>query len=640
MTTSTDSTKKIKNKGPLRVEAVVPIAIIFALSFAYFRFFFDSNMRQAIEWTGTYVHGAEVNLGSFRTSFLDGTLQMKDLQVTNKTNPKLNLVQIGEIRFAFLWDALLRAKFVVPDAGIEGIQIFSPRKKPGYVKPPEPPSNEPSALAQLEGQVLDQTQKKFSGNVLGDIAALLESGDEKDVLKNIQSQLKAETTIRALQDELKVKEKAWKDRLEKFPRKEEFEELTKRAKALKFDTKDPKQFAADLKEVGKITKEADAKIDEIKNTSSALKSDIDKFNNEFRQLDDLVKQDIKDIEARLNIPDLDMKDLSQSLFGGMFAQNLVSVRKYMELGRKYMPPKKDPTAKAEQELIPPPRGKGKNIPFPITTSYPLFWLKKATISSEPTADGLVGKVAGELTHVTTSPSAIGQPATLQVAGDFPKVEVFGASLKLVVDHVAAPRETLDVTVDRFAVAEKSLIQDDNLALGIRRAGGSSRFNAALTGDAFSVELKTLFQDIEYDTKAKSKAVQEAVTTILAGIPQVTLNGGARGTWSDFDTSLNSNLGQELSSGLKKYVQAKVDEMKRKVREFVDIRVKGEKDKLKGDYDKLKNQFDSQIQSKKAEVDKAKADMKSQSDSRTSGAKDDAKKDLKERGKKLLKGLKF
>lgn len=647
MTTSTDNNtpvqkdKKNKVKGPIRTEAVVPVAVIVVLSFLYFHFLFDSNVRKGIEWTSTYIHGAEVNVGAFKSNFIGGSFSLTDLQVTDKEQPTRNLIQIGEIKFGFLWDALLRAKFVVNDAAITKIQIFSPRKKPGYVKPPEPPtkSSGPSEIEKIEKNVLTQAQKDNAQNALGNLASLLGGTDEKDVLKNIQGSLQAEKRINDLQAQLKEKEKAWKERIEKLPRKEEFEDLVKRSKALKFDTKDPKQFADDLKEASKIVKEADAKVDFLKASSKELKTDLDKYKTEFNQLDDIIKKDIQDLESRLKIPNLDLGDFSKSIFMKLVAQKLGSLQKYMEVARKYMPPPKDPNAPKEKELIPPQRGKGKNYRFPITTGYPLFWLKRAAISSEPTDAGFSGKISGELTNVSSDPAFIKKPAILDVKGDFPHSSVYGAALKLTIDHISEPKETLEISVSSFPFNGQSFVNDSNLTLGVKSSTGSSQFNAQLQNQTLNVSMNNQFQKIDYDLQAKSKGVQEAVQTILAGIPVITLNANATGSWDQLNLHINSNLGSELSAGLKKFVQAKVDAMKKQVKEFVDNKIKGQREKLDGEFNKIKGQTDKVLADKQSEVDKAKNEVKSGTDKKASSS-NKLKDDLKEKGKKLLKGFKF
>lgn len=637
--TDKQSKKPIKPKGPIRTEAVIPITVLVIGTFLYTSFLFDSHLRKAIEWTGTYVHGAEVNVNQITTSFLGGSFVLSGLQITDKENPINNALEINEIRFGFLWNALLRLKFVVHDAGIDGIQLSSPRKSKGWVKPPEPPSTEPSAMAKLEQNVLQQTQSDFKNNALGDIAALLEGTDEKEILQKIQGELKAEKRIKELEQELKDKQALWKERLDKLPNKKEFDELVARAKAIKLDTKNPKQFAADLKEVSKIAKEADAKVDALDSAGSGLKKDIEKFTTEFKELDDMVKQDIKDIEARMKIPDLDVADFSKNIFGKMFSDKLTQLQKYMEVGRKYMPPPKDKST-PKDELIPPARGAGKNFHYPVIYGYPLFWLQKATISSKSTEHGFSGDLAGQLTNVTTDPQLINKPAVLNLAGHFPKSQIYDVKLEVIADHIDKPKDTLALTVGKFQLVNHNLVSSNDLSLGLVKANGNSSFNAELQDQNLAVALKNNFTELDYDLTAKSKVAKEAISSILAGIPAITLNASASGYWDKLDISMNSNLGSELSRGLKRFVQAKVDAIKAKIKDQIEGRISGERKKLNDKLNEVKGGVDKVISEKKDEVNKASKDLKSQTSNKADASKGAAKEELKEKGKKFLKGLKF
>lgn len=635
---STSAQKPVKAKGPIRFEAVVPITVIVLLIVLYTKFFFDGNLRSGIEWVGTYVHGAEVNVGSVNTSFLGGSFTLRNLQVTDKTNPTRNLISLGEIRFKFNWDALLRLKFVVDDAGIETIQLYSPRKSPGWVKPPEPPSQskEPSAIDELESHILAQTEEKFSNNILGDLAKVLGGQDEKEVLKQIQGQLKAEQFIKDLSAALKDKEKEWKERLSKLPKKEEFETLRKRAEALKFDTKNPSQFAKDLKEAKAIVKEADDKIDELKNTGNGITTDVDNFNKQIREIDDLIKKDIDDIENRLKIGKIDYADFSKDLFGRMFSQHLVTVGKYAAVAKQYMPPKKDPSER-ERKIVPRARGKGENIRYPKEGGYPLFWLRKATISSKATPEGFSGNIEGQLTDVSTDPTIVKNPMLLTAKGEFPKQDIYGVRLLVTVDHrTNNPKEQVDLQVDSFPLENLVLSDSSDAKLALTKATGSTDFSASLQNAHLIVESQSRFTNTQYDISARSKVLQEAMNSILPGIPVVTLNARATGSWKKLDLHINSNLGKELAAGMQKFIKAKVDAMKQQIRSTVDARIKGEKEKLNAEYAKIKGEADKILKDKKEELDKAKSQIESQA----KGKQKDSSEDLKQKGKDLLKKLKF
>ena len=114
--------KKNKKKGPLRLEAIIPITIILLLIIGYFTYFFDGHLRRGIEYGATFAHGAEVNVGALHTSFTEPSLTISKIQVTDKSDPTLNIIEIGTIKLKLLWDALLRAKFVIPESSVLGLQ--------------------------------------------------------------------------------------------------------------------------------------------------------------------------------------------------------------------------------------------------------------------------------------------------------------------------------------------------------------------------------------------------------------------------------------------------------------------------------------------------------------------------------------
>ena len=182
---------KTKAKGPFRWEAIAPALIILLIIALYMIFFFDQHLKRVIEIGGTHANGAEVNIDDLKLSFLDLSLKINRIQVTDKEKPTHNLLEIGKIHFNLLGDAILRAKMVVETAEILEIQVDSKRKYAGRVLPKK--QNEgPGLASQAKEAALDEIKSRYNDNVLGDIAELLEGGDAKTQLNN----LKAELTFR------------------------------------------------------------------------------------------------------------------------------------------------------------------------------------------------------------------------------------------------------------------------------------------------------------------------------------------------------------------------------------------------------------------------------------------------------------
>lgn len=640
------NSSKSKAKGPIRTGAVVPLAILVILLGAYFIMFFDGNLRRGIEYIGTHVNGAEVNVGAVHTNFLGASVEIVNVQVTDKNHPERNILQIGRMHFQMLWDALLRAKVVISDASILNIQALTPRARPGYVVPPTPPtvSTGPTLTEKAEKEVLAQTQKKFNGNFLGDLASVLNGGNYQEQLKNLQGNLKSDTKIKELEKDLKDKQAKWEQKIKALPQGSELKQYEARIKALKFDAKKPAEFAKNLQEADKIRKEIGEKVKLIDQTSKEVKGEVDTYNQAFKDLEKTVQEDMRDLQTRLKLPNVDAKEFSQQLFMSMVEKKLGSMAKYLVLARRYMPPKKSAAEKAtdsEARIVPPKRGTGVNFRFPITTGYPLFWLKHAAISSETDQSEFSGNIKGEIKDLTTDQPLLGRPTVFTAQGDFPKQSIHGLKARIVLDHTGdVAKDTASLTVADFPVTGTSLSDSPDVKLAIQEATGASIIEAALVDEAVNVDMKNTFSEIKYDLQAKNNVVKEIIDNVLKGIPLVKMNAVVTGSLNDFDVHISSNLGDDLAKGFQKQLQAKIDEAKAQLNKLINDRIGGEKNKLKEQMDKTLGPVTKQLDERKAEADKAVNQAKGQSDSNQKSAQDQGKKKLEEEGKKLLKKFGF
>ncbi len=631
MTTST-APKTPKAKGPLRTGALVPSLILIGAVAAYFHFFFDSHLRKAIEYFATRVHGAEVNIADINTSFFGASFTLQGLEVTHKEQPALNIVEVGTIRFAMLWDALLRAKVVVEDASILNIQAHTKRKKPGYVLPPPPPQE--SLIGKVQNQVMEQTQKRLHGNFFGDLANVLGGVDPKDQLKNIQGELKSTLKAEALEKELAAKRVEWEKRIKDLPKPQEIKELEARIKGLNLKSKNPAEIAQNLKKAQEILSEAQGKVKKVEQSQKDLSSDISKYNQAVADLQKMAEQDVQDLQKRLQIPSIDPKEFSTQLFLSQIESRLVSLRKYIAIARKYMPPKKtkeQKDAERAEALVPRARREGVNFTYPITTSYPLFWLKKAAISSELTQSEWAGNIKGEITDVTTDPVALGRPLRVHLRGDFPKQQIQGLDFLAIVDHTTEKaRETVKMTVAAFPVTEQLFSDSETVRFGVKEAQGAGLLQATLVDETLAVALNSRFEKTNFLLEAKNKQLKEILTSVLNGIPALTMDAKVTGSWDQFQIDVDSNLGRELSAGFQKQMQAKLGEAKAKLDSFVQDKLLPAKKKVQDQLAGLTGGAGKALDQQKSEMDGA---LKNAEGSAKGGSPMD-------QGKGLLKGFGF
>lgn len=624
----TSEPKKKKAKGPIRYEAIIPVLVISVITFVYFSYYFDHHLKKLIEYVGTQANGAEVNVDGVRTSFIRGAFDLDRLQVTNAEKPSHNALEIGNVHFGFLWDALLRAKFVVEESSINNIQLMSKRKSPGYVLPPSPAK--PSKMEALQAQVINQVKNKYGGNVLGDVIALLEGGDPKEQLEKIRGELKSEARIKAMAAEVNTKKEFWDGKIKELSDTSKLKAIETQIAAVRGEKNFLKQ-AEGVKKLSDLLKDVQKQAKEIEKSSKQLQSEVKTLATYPKEVEKLVKEDVDSLKNRFQIPKIDFKDMAMHLFAGEFADKIAKARKYQALADQYLPEKKN-----KEVVIPPKRSDGKSYQFPVTTGYPLFWLKKAAISSKGTADSYSGNVSGTLTDVTTHPKQIGRPVILDLRGDFPASQIMGVKAVLTADFTRdIGRQSALIQVNSFGVPEKMFVNDKNLKFGFLNANGSSTINASLEGENVTMSWVSALTQPKFLVETKNKIAHEILSKVVNNIPVINLDGRATGTFANLNMDIKSNLGTELSQGFTREIGLKLTEAQNKLTAMVDEKINQPKEQLMAAING-NNKNVSQL----GNLEDLYKNNENKIEAEIAKLKSGGSNDLKSKGKELFKKIKF
>jgi uncharacterized protein (TIGR03545 family) len=522
--------------------------------------------------------------------------------LTNPEMPSRNRVQIGTINFRMLWDALLRGKVVINEASINDVQIDTPRKSPGRVLPVKA-SEDGEGVGE---KVLAQMQEEFSGNVVGDLAAIAAGADPKEQLGAIGENIRSSAYVDELQKSLDGKNQQWQSRMAAMPKGEEFNALQQRLARVKLDNfQDIAQLQASLKELESIRNEFDAKSKSVSETGSALGSETGAFRASFSELDKIVKDDVSALQARMHLPSLDSRTLSRALFGMDILGKLQQARGYMVQARSYMPAKSE----KKQEVVVHKRAKGHDYVYGQPNSYPPFWLRKALISSR--LERGESDLSGEILDLSTDQAMVGRPMTATLKGNFPQQGISGIKAALVIDHrTPVPRESMLMEVGRYAVAGRSLVSSPSVELGFSKADNAAKFSAELSEDNVDVRMNSQFTNVAFETKAQSDVVREMMNSSVAGLSAVNLNAQVSGTWSNLDWQISTNLADALSKGMQRYLQGKMDEARARIEAQVNEKTDAKRKQLYARQGEIESALKSGLSSRQAQIDKVRAEFDS------------------------------
>lgn len=625
--------KKKKKQGPIRFSAVIPLTVFIALVVGFNIYFLDSTIKSVIEYGGTEANGAEVNVGSVNSSFKELRITVSNIQFTNKKKPTHNIFTIGRVQFQLLWDAILRGKFVIDLAEIGDIKVDTKRSKPGRVPPPS------KAKSQAKEKVLKAAQENFDGNVFGDIAAVAGGASTQDTGDAIKEGLESEKKFKELENNINTQKTKLEQSFKDLPSQSELQSLEKRLRDINWNdlgnlAKAPKV----LKEADKLKKDIDRAIKKYQTAEKEFKKTERLLKDSFKEAEASVENDIAAVGQRMKIPTLNPEGIARSLFGEEIFGKVDMLKGYYAKVEKYLPPKKEGPSekdKIKQAQAEKRRG-GKDYKFGTPNSYPLFWMKLAKINSE----NKQGTVAGQIKDVTNDQVALGRLTTMNLEADFPPQQIRGVKAEMVVDHRDKPMATIKGRIDSFPVKDKAISKSKDVTFVLGEANVESILDAKLTPKRAEIKVDNKFSKIKYITKAESKVVDEVLRDVSKRTKYLTLDAKAEGKWDKLAFDIESNLARAIQNSVQGLVQAKIKEMKDKIRRDVQAEIDKQKAQVQAEINKLTGQYQGELNKVQREIDKVKGNLKQQEKDAKKKAKKQKNKAVKDLKKNLLKGLKL
>ena len=334
--------KKQKQIGIIRTGAVVPFVVFIIIVTLFNYFLLDTSLKKSIIYFAEKINRAEVNIASVNTSIKDLSVSIKSIEVTDFDNPEFNKIVIGDINLNLLWDALLRAKFVVEIANIQDIKVNTKRTAVGELYPLEVNESGEAKVKVKTQKVFKKLGKSYENNIFGDISSVLGGGSTGDVKKDVVSNLESKKKLEAVSKKIKLKKTEINKQISSLPSSDEIKKLEKRIKGIKWkDLGNISKAPKILKEADSANRDLQRKLKKYKELNKNINSTLNELRSDYNEAQSLVKQDVSNVKSRMNIPSLDKKVIAKSLFGDDVLDYFVKAESYHAVAKDYMPPKKD-----------------------------------------------------------------------------------------------------------------------------------------------------------------------------------------------------------------------------------------------------------------------------------------------------------
>ncbi|MFH1783885.1 MAG: TIGR03545 family protein [bacterium] len=640
----------------IRWKAVIPILVLTIIFVVFGIFLRDRILKGIVISTGESIFEAKVEMESFKTSLKDSSIEIKGLQIADKSDVWKNLVHIDRLAFDIRLLPLFSKKVAIDEMALENLRWQTKRATSGKL----PPKKEKKINKKKEKEKKDSFASKLFESVKKKAASEIEALPVTQNLQNIEDNIKsfdAKKLVSSenLQSRQRIEDltKGSEDKYNKYKGEINSLNVEKQAadtkvliddlKGLKVETiADIPKVQDAISRISTQKKSIDATVSRVTDLQKEISTQFADTKQLALEVDDLIKADYNNLLSKVKIPGVGEEGgIAKALFGKMWYDRVDKVLHYIQLARKYMPPRKE---KEEKTMY--PRAKGVDVVFHKKEKLPGFSIQKISLSGTTGGEGKDVKdpvtVAGLLSHLSSDQKVYGKPTGLDMKGD-----TAGRIYKIdgLFDHTSdIPLDMIGLGIKNFPIGELNLPQNDLLPK-FKRGGYDVDSKFTVRGDELDCMLLLTIKDIIFEIEETSNELKKVINEIFESISTIELRARLYGTDGNLKTEIDSNLDNIISDKIKSIYGRKIKELEAKVKAELNARINQEKEKLMVEYNKRKEELMAIVKEKLGIVDEqkkaltAKADeYKKEIDNRKSAEQEKAKEEIKKGVEGELKKL--
>lgn len=545
--------------GFIRWWGLIPFVVVVGLIAGFVLLFLDSLIKDTIEDQGSQALGAQVDVGSVKTSLLNHSIQIRGIQIANAEKLDENIVEVGNFTFDFDLNQAFSKKLIIDELTAGGIAFNTKRKTPARpvkkaVKEKDEPETKPDDRGSSSG---------LSGF---DPLKGMKFQSPQDILKN--EKLETLERIQQVKGDVEATKNKWQDVVQNQLSKNALDEFKQKIDGIKTRAKkisgpgDIQTLTADIQS---LRSDIQSKVDQVRNLKSDLKAETEKARSLVQDLKDLPQKDIARLKNKYS---LDLKGgtgLVGALIAGPFKEQLDKGRRYYEKLKPYLKKKKEPVV-PEPET--PARGKGLTIEF---------------LKPKPTPDLLVQ-------HGTLSLTLLGQTVSGDIKDLSDNQKIHGRPMRVNLDaanNERFKRFVLDLTVDRTGTAARDTLETriDALKLTDFKTGKAVKVEqggADITGTLNIVSEQALTGNVHVQARdmglkwmqADSGEVGDILQKTLSSVNQFYLKLLLSGTVDDYALKVESDLDKTLNRAIRGVFDDKVKDFEGKLKSAILEKTQG------------------------------------------------------------------
>ncbi|MCS6838235.1 MAG: TIGR03545 family protein, partial [Bdellovibrionaceae bacterium] len=521
---------------------------------------------------------------------------------------------------AMSWDALLRGKILINELSVEEIGIDIQRKRRGKVAPPEPPSENEGTQSDLLSEAWNQAQSKALGmvaeqhesNIAGDIAQLIQGGfGPEKLLNEIKSNLKTENHLLSLKSSIDTKKEFWEKKIKELPSYQEIQNLVTQSQQIKTkDFKSLEEINQSIEQFKKVHATLNTYLNQYDQAWKTLEKDTKSIHQDVKLAETYLKNDLQIIQNYLQLPKIDMRTIAKAIVMDQMRPYLAQLGYYRNMLLKYMPPnlrkKKEPD-EIEIAMQPRPRKKGVTYEFSRPGSYPLFWIKKVSISSVANPAKNIGNLKGVVENITSNQALIQKPTTLTFQGDFPHLKIDQVSFNGVFDNRGVNTQIdYNLQIGPYPFEQTTLLQTPHVNIFTQPAQATLHSKGSLKGFTdLQITIQKKIANCVFRIEASDVRVQNFLTQVFSDINTVNFNLNISGHLPKPALSFTSDIGELLSQNMMREFKKSFEMIKKQALDQFHQSIAQQRENIQSQLKNFENTIHSEIGKHKSFLDTEK-----------------------------------
>ncbi len=574
----------------MRWKYVVPRALVMAALWGFFAFGFDPLLTRETVSLGESAVSAKVDVSAIKTSFFPPGISVAGVRIANHAKPGTNLLEFDSLEMKLHTGALAKKSLVVEKGTISGLRWGTPREDSGLL--PEPPAKAAAP-------------KKSAAEEVAPSASLTDKTEEEMVARG-------KSLFSGLADKAKLQldpnqfesvrvgtelEKQWTATFKDFEARGN--DLQKQVDAIKQNVQSGSGNKLErLDAYRNAAGESTRLLQELKQ----LKTDIDSHSQDakaaFAALQQAKEHDLTKIHDEADLFKMDPEQLTEYLLGPELHQRLNELVDWTKWAKSHY-------TNATREPA-PVRMRGEEVLFAKKPEFPRFLIKLLGVSGEGQLHDQPLKFTGTISGLTSNPVLYGQPVVMRLKGN-------GAAdldLKVVFDYTQADAEPVHQVSLSYAVANPSPMQlgdEGSLAVTVAADKLACRAELKLIGESLTGTLKFRQEPVHMTASLKNAnaQVEEHVTTALAdifgGINALSADLQIDGQLTAPHWSVQSDLGQQIASGMNTAFAHQLDEVRQDLAGKLDQTIAQQSGKLQDLFKQKMQGLTSQLNGNQQDV---------------------------------------